>query len=82
MKESKPTLKEVEEIIHKVYYLRQSTNSLVTRAECEDKLIKLFQMKENMEEEISLHKKREQRSVIISRRIARKQNRNYNHIAN
>lgn len=43
-------LKQVESLIHKTYYLRQSTTDVVLRAEYEEKLRHLFELKMKLEE--------------------------------
>jgi hypothetical protein len=51
MGETKPTLKEVVEMIHKINYLRHSTIDVVLKAEYEERLNRLFELKKKIEKE-------------------------------
>lgn len=64
MAETKPNLKQIEQLIHRTYHLYTYTASIVERAECEEKLLRLFELKNELENE--------QNQLIITARISKR----------
>ncbi|SDX74638.1 hypothetical protein SAMN05518848_11366 [Paenibacillus sp. PDC88] len=53
MEDSNQTLSEIVELIHKIYYLREKSIDTVKKAEYEEKLTQLFELKKELETEVS-----------------------------
>ncbi|MGV2886240.1 hypothetical protein [Paenibacillus taichungensis] len=64
MAKTKPSLKQIEQLIHRTYHLYTNTIDLIERAECEEKLLHLFEMKRDLE--------KEKRELIITAWISKR----------
>lgn len=49
MAESKQRVNQIEQLIHRTYYLYRDTSNIVIKAECQDKLLSLFRFKNVIE---------------------------------